>query len=166
MNQQVSLHILVPDSDHLLPFVAIRARCGAAGGSFPIMLEFRPGQIAQGICDLALPLIGRVLVDHGRPGGAVAHPLHQLAQDRARASRQDIASMTKIVKVKVSQASISERWEPHPAAEANDEAVGFRWATETEVPGLMGEAYAVRVLDALHDTATAAVRPHDGVHLL
>ena len=37
---------------------------------------------------------------------------------------------------------------------------------KTEVPGLMNEAYAVRVLDALHDTATAAVRPHDGLHLL
>jgi 8-oxo-dGTP diphosphatase len=47
----------------------------------------------------------------------------------------------------------------------NDEATGFRWATESEIPGLMDEAYAVRVLDALHETA-AAVRPHDGVHLL
>ena len=52
------------------------------------------------------------------------------------------------------------------ALAVNDEAAGFRWATETEVPGLMNEAYAVRVLDALHDTATAAVRPHDGLHLL
>jgi hypothetical protein len=35
------------------------------------------------------------------------HPLHQLAQVRSRGRRQDIASMAKIVKVKVSQASIS-----------------------------------------------------------
>jgi len=40
------------------------------------------------------------------------------------------------------------------------------WATEAEVPGLMDQAYAIRVLDALHDTAAAAVRPHDGVQLL
>jgi hypothetical protein len=30
----------------------------------------------------------------------------------------------------------------------------------------MDEAYAVRVLNALLEAATAAVRPHDGVHLL
>jgi ADP-ribose pyrophosphatase YjhB (NUDIX family) len=48
----------------------------------------------------------------------------------------------------------------------NDEASDFRWATQTEVPRLMDEAYAVRVLDALRETAAAAVRPHDGVHLL
>jgi hypothetical protein len=30
----------------------------------------------------------------------------------------------------------------------------------------MDEAYAVRVLDALRESAAAAVRPHDGVRLL
>jgi ADP-ribose pyrophosphatase YjhB (NUDIX family) len=49
---------------------------------------------------------------------------------------------------------------------ANDEASDFRWATESEVPGLMDEAYAVRVLDALREPVAPAVRPHDGVHLL
>ncbi len=49
----------------------------------------------------------------------------------------------------------------------NDEATDFRRAAESEVPGLMDQAYAIRVLDALHDTrGAAAVRPHDGVHLL
>jgi 8-oxo-dGTP diphosphatase len=52
------------------------------------------------------------------------------------------------------------------ALATNDEAADFRWATEPEVPGLMPEAYAIRVLDALRETAAAAVRPHDGVHLL
>jgi 8-oxo-dGTP diphosphatase len=52
------------------------------------------------------------------------------------------------------------------ALATNDEAAGFRWATETEIPRLMDEAYAIRVLDTLHETATAVVRPHDGVHLL
>jgi 8-oxo-dGTP diphosphatase len=52
------------------------------------------------------------------------------------------------------------------ALAVNDEASDFRWATESEVRGLMDEAYAVRVLDALLEAATAAVRPHDGVHLL
>jgi 8-oxo-dGTP diphosphatase len=52
------------------------------------------------------------------------------------------------------------------ALATNDEASDFRWATEAEVPGLMDEAYAIRVLDALHETAAAAVRPHDGVRLL
>ena len=52
------------------------------------------------------------------------------------------------------------------ALATNDEASDFRWATQAEIPKLMDEAYAVRVLDALHETAAAAVRPHDGVHLL
>jgi ADP-ribose pyrophosphatase YjhB (NUDIX family) len=47
----------------------------------------------------------------------------------------------------------------------NYKASDFRWATESEIPRLMTEAYAIPVLDALHDTA-AAVRLHDGVHLL
>jgi 8-oxo-dGTP diphosphatase len=48
----------------------------------------------------------------------------------------------------------------------NDETSDFRWVTETGVSGLMDEAYAVRVLDALGETTAVAVRPHDGVHLL
>ena len=52
------------------------------------------------------------------------------------------------------------------ALATNDEASDFRWATESELPGLMDEAYAIRVLDALRESAAAAVRPHDGVHLL
>jgi 8-oxo-dGTP diphosphatase len=42
----------------------------------------------------------------------------------------------------------------------------FRWATEAEVAGLADEAYAIRILDALHDNHPPAVRQHDGVHLL
>jgi 8-oxo-dGTP diphosphatase len=52
------------------------------------------------------------------------------------------------------------------ALATNDEASDFRWATESEIPRLMSEAYAVRVLDALHDPGPAAVRLHDGVRLL
>jgi 8-oxo-dGTP diphosphatase len=48
----------------------------------------------------------------------------------------------------------------------NDEATAFHWATRHEVTALMTEAFAIRVLDALHETAAPAVRPHDGVHLL
>ena len=48
----------------------------------------------------------------------------------------------------------------------NDEATGFRWASQEELPSLMPEAYAIRVQDALHDPGTPAVRPHNGVHLL
>ena len=48
----------------------------------------------------------------------------------------------------------------------NEEVTDFRWVTESETPRLMTEAYAVGVLDALHDPGPAAVRPHDGVHLL
>jgi 8-oxo-dGTP diphosphatase len=47
----------------------------------------------------------------------------------------------------------------------NSEVSAFRWATADEVEDLASEAYAVRVLDALSSTG-AAVRQHDGVHLL
>ncbi len=48
----------------------------------------------------------------------------------------------------------------------SDETESFRWATETDIRELASEAYAIRVLDALHDHATAAIRQHDGMHLL
>jgi 8-oxo-dGTP diphosphatase len=47
----------------------------------------------------------------------------------------------------------------------NDETSGFLWATPDEVRDLVGEAFAVRVLDAMEDGAPA-VRQHDGAHLL
>jgi ADP-ribose pyrophosphatase YjhB (NUDIX family) len=52
------------------------------------------------------------------------------------------------------------------ALATNDEASGFHWATGSEVPSLMDEAYAIRVLDALREAAAPSVRPHDGVRLL
>jgi 8-oxo-dGTP diphosphatase len=48
----------------------------------------------------------------------------------------------------------------------SDEAEDFRWATASEIPSLMLEAYAVRVLDAFNRGGTVAVRPHDGVRLM
>ena len=49
---------------------------------------------------------------------------------------------------------------------ATDEVAAFRWATGADVAELADEAYAVRVLDALHGGEPAAVRHHDGVHLI
>jgi len=48
----------------------------------------------------------------------------------------------------------------------SDEVAAFRWATAAEVAELANEAYAVRVLDALNGDHPAAVRHHDGVHLV
>jgi len=47
-----------------------------------------------------------------------------------------------------------------------DEASAFRWAANSEIDGLMDQAYAIRVLDALSDDQPPAVRHHDGVNLL
>ncbi|KAB8184535.1 hypothetical protein [Microbispora catharanthi] len=47
----------------------------------------------------------------------------------------------------------------------NNEVQRFHWATPAEVAEMVTEAFAVRVLDALHDRAPA-VRQHDGVHLV
>jgi 8-oxo-dGTP diphosphatase len=48
----------------------------------------------------------------------------------------------------------------------NSEVTAFRWADDTAIRQLTTEAYAVRLLDALHPDAAPAVRQHDGVHLL
>lgn len=47
-----------------------------------------------------------------------------------------------------------------------DETCAFRWATAGEVRRLTSEAFAVRVLDAMHPGPAPAVRHHDGVRLL
>jgi 8-oxo-dGTP diphosphatase len=38
--------------------------------------------------------------------------------------------------------------------------------TETDIAELADQAYAVRILDALHDEHPPVIRQHDGVHLL
>jgi len=48
----------------------------------------------------------------------------------------------------------------------NDEVSEFRWATADEVSALVDEAFAIRVLDALQDHTSPAVRQHDGVNLI
>ncbi|MGS2643311.1 NUDIX hydrolase [Streptosporangium sp. G12] len=47
-----------------------------------------------------------------------------------------------------------------------DEARAFRWATADEVRELASEAFAIRVLDAVHHDQAPAVRHHDGTRLL
>ncbi|WP_436758123.1 NUDIX hydrolase [Streptosporangium sp. V21-05] len=47
-----------------------------------------------------------------------------------------------------------------------DEAHAFRWVTADEVKKLASEAFAIRVLDAMHQHQTPAIRHHDGTHLL
>ena len=46
------------------------------------------------------------------------------------------------------------------------ETEAYRWAAEAEIRELASEAYAIRVLDALHEHAPAAIRQHDGTQLL
>jgi ADP-ribose pyrophosphatase YjhB (NUDIX family) len=48
----------------------------------------------------------------------------------------------------------------------NNETEAIRWAAEAEVAELASEAYAIRVLDALHAAGPAAIRKHDGAQLL
>lgn len=54
------------------------------------------------------------------------------------------------------------RGQPRPS----DETEAFRWVTESEIRQLASEAYAIRVLDALHADSPAAIRQHDGNYLL
>ena len=48
----------------------------------------------------------------------------------------------------------------------NSEVIGFRWVRESEVSGIMSEAFAIRILDACRHDAGPSVRDHDGVRLL
>jgi 8-oxo-dGTP diphosphatase len=48
----------------------------------------------------------------------------------------------------------------------SDETAAYRWATEEEIRDLADEAYAIRVLDALDNSGSPAVRQHDGVRLV
>ena len=49
---------------------------------------------------------------------------------------------------------------------ANDEVTAFHWADQNDIRQLTSEAYAVRLLDALREGATPAIREHDGTELL
>jgi len=46
----------------------------------------------------------------------------------------------------------------------NDETAELRWVTREEVPALVDEVYAIRILDA-HGDAGPHVRDHDGAHV-
>jgi 8-oxo-dGTP diphosphatase len=48
----------------------------------------------------------------------------------------------------------------------NEEVSEFRWASTEEIADLVDEAFAVRVLDALEEGISPAIRQHDGVHLI
>ncbi len=48
----------------------------------------------------------------------------------------------------------------------NNEVTAFQWADESAIRQLTTEAYAIRLLDALHPDTTPAVRQHDGTNLL
>jgi 8-oxo-dGTP diphosphatase len=48
----------------------------------------------------------------------------------------------------------------------NDEVATFHWAGQNDIRQLATEAYAIRLLDALHPDNAPAVRQHDGTSLL
>ena len=45
---------------------------------------------------------------------------------------------------------------------ANDEVTAFHWADQNDIRQLTSEAYAIRLLDALRQDTTPAIRQHDG----
>ena len=48
----------------------------------------------------------------------------------------------------------------------NPEVTTFQWASKSEIDDMVAEAFAIRVHDAYHCGIPAAIREHDGVHLL
>ncbi|WP_318213988.1 NUDIX hydrolase [Streptomyces sp. SCL15-6] len=52
------------------------------------------------------------------------------------------------------------------AERTSSESTAVEWLTAEEVENVMGEVYAVRVLDALDAASAPHVRSHDGRHLL
>jgi ADP-ribose pyrophosphatase YjhB (NUDIX family) len=49
---------------------------------------------------------------------------------------------------------------------SNDEVTAFKWADQADIQRFTSEAYAVRLLDALRECTTPAIRQHDGTELL
>jgi 8-oxo-dGTP diphosphatase len=49
---------------------------------------------------------------------------------------------------------------------ANDEVTAFHWADQADIRQYTSDAYAVRLLDALREDTTPAIRQHDGTELL
>jgi 8-oxo-dGTP pyrophosphatase MutT (NUDIX family) len=50
-------------------------------------------------------------------------------------------------------------------AEQTDETIRLQWVDAAEVAARSDEAYAVRILDAIHSTVPA-IRTHDGINLI
>ena len=50
--------------------------------------------------------------------------------------------------------------------ETNPEVTAFQWASKNDVDDMVAEAFAIRIRDAYHCDTPAAIRDHDGVHLL
>ena len=48
----------------------------------------------------------------------------------------------------------------------NDEVTAFHWADQNNIRQYASEAYAVRLLDALRQDTTPAIRQHDGAQLI
>jgi hypothetical protein len=48
----------------------------------------------------------------------------------------------------------------------NPEVTAFQWASKSDVDDMVAEAFAIRISDAYHCGIPAAIREHDGVHLL
>jgi 8-oxo-dGTP diphosphatase len=49
---------------------------------------------------------------------------------------------------------------------SNDEVTAFRWADQADIRQFTSEAYAIRLLDALREGTSPAIRQHDGIELL
>lgn len=49
---------------------------------------------------------------------------------------------------------------------ANPEVTAFQWASKSDVEDMVAEAFAIRIRDAYHCGTPAAIREHDGIHLL
>jgi hypothetical protein len=49
---------------------------------------------------------------------------------------------------------------------ANDEATAFHWADQADIRQFTTGTYAIRLLDALREGTTPAIRQHDGTEML
>jgi 8-oxo-dGTP diphosphatase len=52
------------------------------------------------------------------------------------------------------------------ALKTNPEVTAFQWASKSNIDDMVAEAFAIRIRDAYHCGIPAAIREHDGVHLL
>jgi hypothetical protein len=102
------------------------ARCHPALSRARLALELLYGQLAEGIADRRLALVGGAQVDQRGAGAAMAMGCHQLAQVRTGRSGQGVSDMARVMEMDCGQLRLAKGGQPDAAAEVPSPQRRFR----------------------------------------